>query len=147
MHIDFDRRMRFHSQIETGIWISQVRFRQISMHFWKRKTFYTTRLIFFDNQLVIGNWKIESKACWLCSAVLVNKHHGFYSICPFWLIKKDQKIKKIRSASARTTAPPRIFFLPAPERCLPLIKAGFVTGKNLNLFNCCLKLGVGEQLV
>ena len=62
----------------------------------KQKTFYTTKLIFFDNQLVIGNWKIESKACWLCSAVLINKHHGFYPICPFCLIKKDQKIKKIR---------------------------------------------------
>jgi hypothetical protein len=33
-------------------------------------------------------------------------------------MKKNQKIKKIRSASARTTAPPRIFFRPAQEKYL-----------------------------
>jgi hypothetical protein len=33
-------------------------------------------------------------------------------------MKKNQKIKKIRAASAGTTAPPRIFFLPAPENGL-----------------------------
>jgi hypothetical protein len=27
------------------------------------------------------------------------------------------------------------------------MKAGFVTGKDLNLFNRCFKLGVGDQLV
>ena len=111
------------------------------------ETFHTTNLIFVDNQLVVGNWIIESKACWLCRAVLVYKHPGFYSICTFCLIKKYQKIKKIRTASPRATRPPRIFILPAQERCLLFIKAGFVTGKDLNLFNRCFKLGVGDQLV
>ena len=70
-----------------------------------------------------------------------------YSLFSFCLIKKKEKIKKIRTASPHATRPPRIFILPAPERCLLLTKAGFVTGKDLNLFNRCFKLGVGDQLV
>jgi hypothetical protein len=27
------------------------------------------------------------------------------------------------------------------------MKAGFLTGKDLNLFNSCFKLGIGDQLV
>ena len=60
---------------------------------------------------------------------------------------RQRRSKKIRSASARTTAPPRIFILPAPERCPLLMKSGFVTGKDLNLFNRCFRLGVENQVV
>ena len=47
----------------------------------------------------------------------------------FNLIEKNQKIKKIRTASPHATAPPRIFFLPAPGCCLLTLINRFV--KNL----------------
>jgi hypothetical protein len=46
--------------------------------------------------------------------------HSYWSFRSFCLIKKNQKIKKIRTASPHATAPPRIFFLPAPG-CFPVI--------------------------
>jgi len=60
---------------------------------------------------------------------------------------RQRRSKKIRTASPHAMRPPRIFILPAPERCLLLMKAGFVTRKDLNLFNRCFKPGVGDQLV
>ncbi len=43
---------------------------------------------------------------------------------------RQRRSKKIRTASPLATRPPRIFILPALERCLLLIKAGFVKAEN-----------------
>ena len=52
-----------------------------------------------------------------------------WSFCSFSLMKKNQKIKKIRTASPHATAPPRIFFLPALGCCPVILIDRFV--KNL----------------
>ena len=82
--------------------------------------------------------RISSTLLWV-TIPLSSPHSGFvlmflamssvalsYGVCEF------SHVSEMYAKSARTTAPPRIFFLPTPKRCLLLLKVGFVTFENLN---------------